>query len=87
MVRRTVEKLAVVADEFRHADLAERLAGTGCRAAAGEDGLIEAAAGDSDLVIAAIVGCAGSGPFMAAIGAGKGSHSRTRRLWSPPGRS
>ena len=33
--------------------------GRDCRAAAGEDALIEAAAGEAELVIAAIVGCAG----------------------------
>ena len=71
IVRRTGAKLAAVADESRHSDLAERLVGTGCRAAAGEDGLIEAATGDSDLVIAAIVGCAGLRPVMAAVEAGK----------------
>ena len=46
------------------------LAGTGCRAAAGADALIEAASGEADLVIAAIVGCAGLEPVMAAIEAG-----------------
>ena len=47
------------------------MAGTGCRAAAGEEALIEAAAGEADLVIAAIVGCAGLRPTMAAIEAGR----------------
>ena len=60
-----------IADESRYADLPELLAGTNCRAAAGEDALIEAAAGDADLVIAAIVGCAGLEPVMAAIEAGQ----------------
>ena len=45
--------------------------GTDCRAAAGPDALIEAATGDADLVMAAIVGCAGLAPTMAAVEAGK----------------
>jgi 1-deoxy-D-xylulose-5-phosphate reductoisomerase len=71
VVRRTGARFAVVADESRYTDLAELLVGTGCRAAAGEDALIEAAAGDADLVIAAIVGCAGLRPVMGAVEAGK----------------
>jgi 1-deoxy-D-xylulose-5-phosphate reductoisomerase len=71
VVRRTGAKLAVVADESRYADLAELLAGTNCNVAAGADALDEAAAGDADLVIAAIVGCAGLRPVMAAVEAGK----------------
>ena len=69
--RRTGARLAVVADECCLADLAGELEGSGCRAAAGAEGLIEAAAGDADWVMAAIVGCAGLVPTMAAIEAGK----------------
>ena len=68
--RRTGAKLAVVADESALPELESRLAGTGCRAAAGADALVEAAAGEADLVMAAIVGCAGLVPVMAAIEAG-----------------
>ena len=71
IARRTGARLAVVADESRYQALAELLAGTDCRAAAGGGALIEAAAGDADLVIAAIVGCAGLRPVMGAIEAGK----------------
>ena len=71
VARRTGARLAVVADERRYDDLAELLVGTDCRAAAGETALIEAAAGDAELVIAAIVGCAGLRPVMAAVEAGK----------------
>jgi len=71
IARRTGARRAVVADESRYQALAELLAGTDCRAAAGESALIEAAAGDADLVIAAIVGCAGLRPVMGAIEAGK----------------
>ncbi|MFL6721730.1 MAG: 1-deoxy-D-xylulose-5-phosphate reductoisomerase, partial [Sphingomonas sp.] len=71
IVRRTGAKLAVVADENRYNDLAELLIGTGCRAAAGEGALVEAALTETDLVIAAIVGCAGLKPVMAAVEAGR----------------
>jgi 1-deoxy-D-xylulose-5-phosphate reductoisomerase len=71
VVRRTDARLAVVADESRYTDLAELLVGTNCRAAAGEAAVIEATAGDAELVIAAIVGCAGLRPVMAAVEAGK----------------
>ena len=71
IVRRTGASLAVIADERRYRDLAELLVGTNCRAAAGEEGLLEAASGDADLVIAAIVGCAGLRPVMAAVQAGR----------------
>jgi len=71
IARRTKAKLAVVADEGRLSDLQQRLTGSDCRAAAGEAALIEAASDDSELVIAAIVGCAGVRPVMAAVEAGK----------------
>jgi 1-deoxy-D-xylulose-5-phosphate reductoisomerase len=70
VVRRTGARLAVVADERRYTDLAELLVGTNCRAAAGEAALVEAAC-DTEFVIAAIVGCAGLRPAMAAVEAGK----------------
>ena len=68
---RTRAGLAVIADEQRRDDLQARLAGTGCRVAAGEEALVEAATGDAELVIAAIVGCAGLRPTMAAVEAGR----------------
>ena len=71
IARRTGAKLAVVSDNGRLSDLKELLAGTNCRAAAGEDALIEAAASEAELVIAAIVGCAGLKPVMAAVEAGR----------------
>jgi len=71
IVRRTNARFAVVADESRYSDLAELLVGTNCRAAAGEEALVEAAAGDAELVIAAIVGCAGLRPVMGAVETGK----------------
>ena len=69
--RRTNAKLAVIADESRLRELEDALQGSGCQAAAGADALVEAATGDSDLVMAAIVGCAGLRPTMAAVEAGK----------------
>ncbi len=69
--RRTNAKLAVITDASKLEELQGRLAGSGCRAAAGAEALIEAATGDADWVMAAIVGCAGLLPTMAAIDAGK----------------
>ena len=71
IARRTGAALAVIADEAHLNRLRELLAGTGCRAAAGESGLVEVAAGDADLVVAGIVGCAGLRPSMAAVETGK----------------
>jgi 1-deoxy-D-xylulose-5-phosphate reductoisomerase len=71
IARRTGAKLAVIADEERLGELRDLLAGSGCRAEAGREGLIEAAGGEAELVIAAIVGCAGLRPVMAAVEAGR----------------
>ena len=69
--RRANASLAVIADESRLSELETLLDGTGCRAAAGEEALVEAACSDADLLVAAIVGCAGLLPVMAAVEAGK----------------
>lgn len=69
--RRTGAGLAVIADESRLPDLRHALAGTGCRTAAGRHALIEAATAETDVVVAAIVGCAGLEPVMAAVEAGR----------------
>ena len=82
--RRTGARLAVIADEARLAELSQLLAGTDCQAAAGQNALVEAAAGDAELVIAAIVGCAGLRPVMGAVEAGRRarrSRSPTRKHW------
>ena len=71
IARRTGAELAVVADESRLPELQELLIGTPCRAAAGAEAMMEAATGNAELVIAAIVGCAGLRPTMAAVEAGK----------------
>jgi 1-deoxy-D-xylulose-5-phosphate reductoisomerase len=66
---RTNAKRAVVADETRLPALRERLAGTGIAAAAGRQAVCEAAA-DADWTMAAIVGCAGLEPVIAAMAGG-----------------
>jgi 1-deoxy-D-xylulose-5-phosphate reductoisomerase len=71
IARRTGAKLAVIADESRLPQLRHLLADTDCCAAAGEEALVEAASGDADVVVGAIVGCAGLRPVMAAVETGK----------------
>ena len=68
---RTRAKIAVIDDEALRDELADRLTGSDCRAASGRAALIEAAGADADWVMAAIVGCAGLEPVMAAIEAGR----------------
>lgn len=60
-------ELAVVADEAKLPELREGLAGSGIEAAGGAATLCEAAARPVDITVAAIVGCAGLAPVMAAI--------------------
>jgi 1-deoxy-D-xylulose-5-phosphate reductoisomerase len=69
--RRTGARLAVIDDATLLPELQDRLAGTGCRAATGREALSEAAAGEAEWVMAAIVGCAGLEPVMAAVAAGR----------------
>ena len=64
-------EIAVVADETAYAALVEALAGSSTKAAAGPAALVEAAQMGADWTMAAIVGCAGLPPTMAAIEAGK----------------
>lgn len=63
-------ELAVIADPDAYQGLANLLGGTGIAVAAGEAALVEAAQRPADLVMAAIVGCAGLAPTMAALEAG-----------------
>ncbi|WP_395327074.1 1-deoxy-D-xylulose-5-phosphate reductoisomerase [Novosphingobium sp. BL-8H] len=63
--------LAVVADEARLPALRAALAGTGIETAGGAQALVEAAARGADMTVAAIVGCAGLAPTMAAIEQGR----------------
>lgn len=60
-------KLAVVGDEACLPELRAALAGSGIEAAGGRAALVEAAARPVDMTVAAIVGCAGLAPVMAAI--------------------
>ena len=64
-------EIAVVADETAYSALVEALAGSSTKAAAGPAALVEAAQMGADWTMAAIVGCAGLPPTMAAIEAGK----------------
>ena len=77
-----VPELAALAREFRpevvvcadagcEGALAEALAGEGITVAAGEQALIDAAKLSAEVTMAAIVGCAGLAPTMAAIECGK----------------
>ena len=68
---RTNAKRAVVAQDDCYADLKSALAGTGIEAAAGAKAVCETASMGADWTMAAIVGCAGLEPVMAAIAEGK----------------
>lgn len=60
-------KFAVVGDEGCLADLRDALAGSDIEAAGGADALCDAAKRPVDMTVAAIVGCAGLAPTMAAV--------------------
>lgn len=60
-------EMAVVGDERCLPELREALAGTTIRAMGGPHALCEAAASGADVTVAAIVGCAGLAPVMAAV--------------------
>lgn len=60
-------ELAVVADAACLPELRAALDGSGIEAMGGAEALVEAAARPADLTLAAIVGCAGLAPTMAAI--------------------
>jgi 1-deoxy-D-xylulose-5-phosphate reductoisomerase len=64
-------EVAVVADEAKLPELRAALAGTSIEAAGGEQALVEAARREADITVAAIVGCAGLAPTMAAIEQGR----------------
>jgi 1-deoxy-D-xylulose-5-phosphate reductoisomerase len=70
LARKHRAKLAVIGDERRFDELREALAGSGVRAAAGADALVEAASEPADCVMAAIVGAAGLKPTFAAAAQG-----------------
>lgn len=60
-------KLAVVGDEACLPELRAALGSSGIEAAGGRQALVDAAARPVDMTVAAIVGCAGLAPVMAAI--------------------
>lgn len=60
-------KIAVVGEESCLDDLRSALEGTGIESAGGAKALCEAAARPVDMTVAAIVGCAGLAPTMAAV--------------------
>jgi 1-deoxy-D-xylulose-5-phosphate reductoisomerase len=68
--KRTGARFAVIDDDALLPELAQRLEGSDCRAASGREALAEAAR-EAEWVMAAIVGCAGLEPVMAAIAAGR----------------
>jgi 1-deoxy-D-xylulose-5-phosphate reductoisomerase len=63
-------KRAVIGDDALYEPLKAALNGSGIEAAAGEDAIVEAAASGADWTMAAIVGCAGLRPVMAALAKG-----------------
>lgn len=70
LARQAVEyraQIAVTADDAHYAALKDALAGTGIKAAAGRQALIDAAAIPADITMAAIVGMAGLEPTLAAV--------------------
>ena len=71
LAREFSAEIAVVADESCLPALRDALAGSGIETAGGPTALIEAASRPADLTLAAIVGCAGLAPTMAAIEQGR----------------
>lgn len=67
LAREFSASIAVVADEEKLPELRDALSGSGIEAAGGASALAEAAGRGADFTVAAIVGCAGLAPTMAAI--------------------
>ncbi|MGD9811358.1 MAG: 1-deoxy-D-xylulose-5-phosphate reductoisomerase [Sphingobium sp.] len=63
-------RIAVIADEAHYGALQDYLAGSGVEAAAGASALVDAAHMGADWTMAAIVGCAGLEPTLAALESG-----------------
>ncbi|KKW91339.1 1-deoxy-D-xylulose-5-phosphate reductoisomerase [Sphingobium chungbukense] len=68
--RQSNAKIAVIGQEAHYRALKDALRGSGVEAAAGEDALVDAAQAGAEWSMAAIVGCAGLRPTMAALKAG-----------------
>ncbi len=62
---------AVIGTEGLYGDLRAALDGSGVEVAAGPDAVVEAAGSGAELTMAAIVGCAGLRPVMAALKSGR----------------
>ena len=71
LAREFSAEVAVVGDEALLPDLRAALEGTGIEAAGGAQALVDAARRPADVTVAAIVGCAGLAPTMAAIEQGR----------------
>ena len=71
LAREFEAEIAVIGDSAREADLDAALSGTNIGRASGEAALVEAARLGADFTMAAIVGCAGLAPTMAALEGGK----------------
>lgn len=71
LAREFEAKIAVIGDSARDAELDAALSGTNIGRASGEAALVEAARMGADFTMAAIVGCAGLAPTMAALEGGK----------------
>lgn len=71
LAREFEAEIAVIGDSAREADLDAALSGTNIGRASGEAALVEAARMGADFTMAAIVGCAGLAPTMAALEGGK----------------
>ncbi|PSJ39900.1 1-deoxy-D-xylulose-5-phosphate reductoisomerase [Allosphingosinicella deserti] len=69
--RRVGAERAVIGDESLLPGLRAALQGTAIRAEGGEDAILDAAAAGADWTMAAIVGCAGLRPTMAALRGGR----------------
>ena len=60
-------KVAAIANESLYPDLKDKLSGTDIEALCGKEGIIEAASGSVDFLMAAIVGAAGLEPTICAV--------------------
>ena len=71
LAREFSAEIAVVADDNAYEELKQQLEGTSIEAASGTEALIAAASRGVDWTMAAIVGCAGLPPTLAALRCGK----------------
>jgi 1-deoxy-D-xylulose-5-phosphate reductoisomerase len=71
LAKRHHAKIAVIGDDSQYGELRDALAGSGIRAAAGQQALVEAADEPADCTMAAIVGAAGLAPTFAAARQGR----------------